>query len=665
MKQACLVTLFLPIFSFAQDTVSLPAITLTAFEKEQQLKKIPAAISLIQPGTLNRSNNISLAAAINTSPGVRLEERSPGSYRVNIRASSLRSPFGVRNTKVYLDDLPFSEPGGHTYFNQLGFYNISSLTIIRGPGSSIYGAGTGGVMLIKTKADLQPGFNFNYTTGSFANHYLHLRAITKERSSTHLTSYQHHENNGYRDHSEMKRQVFNYSGRFFSGNKQVQATFLYGNLGYETPGALTLAGYNADPRASRPATPVFPSAKDANASVKQQMLFGGISVSSPLGKKFENRTGIYGMFTTLRNPNIQGYDAVDEPHNGLRSVFTYKDNVFEINSGIEYQAGRPKISAYTNRAGKRGELRWTDQAENRRFMVFVQASLSWKDWVFSLSSSFNSLEIASDRTKGPGPSLPKTKFTDLAPRFSLLKDLGKFSIYAGYSRGFSPPTSQEILPSGGEINPNLEAEQGNNFEIGSRGSLNRFTWDMNFFSYHLRKSIVQRRTAGGGDYYINAGSTRQDGLELLFEYDINNKFLSRGSRIRFAYTYNDFRYKEFVMIGEDHSGNKMPSVPVHQFNLGASFSRGPFILTLTNEYIGSIPLNDANDAFSKSANIIGSRLEWISEGKLKPILFVAAYNLFNETYSLGNDFNGFGGRYYNAAPGRNYAAGIGFNLPWQ
>jgi iron complex outermembrane receptor protein len=31
-------------------------------------------------------------------------------------------------------------------------------------------------------------------------------------------------------------------------------------------------------------------------------------------------------------------------------------------------------------------------------------------------------------------------------------------------------------------------------------------------------------------------------------------------------------------------------------------------------------------------------------------------NLFDQKYSLGNDANGFGGRYYNAAAGRNYFA---------
>ena len=72
-----------------------------------------------------------------------MEERSPASYRMNIRGSTLRSPFGVRNVKVYLDDIPFTDAGGNTYLNQLSYYNFNSIEVLKGPGGSLYGAGTG------------------------------------------------------------------------------------------------------------------------------------------------------------------------------------------------------------------------------------------------------------------------------------------------------------------------------------------------------------------------------------------------------------------------------------------------------------------------------------------------------------------------------------------
>jgi iron complex outermembrane receptor protein len=43
-------------------------------------------------------------------------------------------------------------------------------------------------------------------------------------------------------------------------------------------------------------------------------------------------------------------------------------------------------------------------------------------------------------------------------------------------------------------------------------------------------------------------------------------------------------------------------------------------------------------------------------------LFAGIENAFDVTYSLGNDINAAGGRYYNAAPGRNYYGGVSLSL---
>ena len=58
--------------------------------------------------------------------------------------------------------------------------------------------------------------------------------------------------------------------------------------------------------------------------------------------------------------------------------------------------------------------------------------------------------------------------------------------------------------------------------------------------------------------------------------------------------------------------------------------------------------------------MLGARLGYkqLYFGKLRAEVFVGADNLFNETYSLGNDINAAVNRFYNVAPGRNYYAGI-------
>ncbi len=147
---------------------NLEEVIVRGYEQNRRLIDVPAAENYINRSQLNRFNNTNILYALNTTAGVKMEERSPGSYRLNIRGSSLRSPFGVRNVKIYYNNIPFTDPGGNTYLNQLGFYNFGSIEMLKGPGSSLYGAGTGGVMLIESNGLQRPqGITVDYTGGSF------------------------------------------------------------------------------------------------------------------------------------------------------------------------------------------------------------------------------------------------------------------------------------------------------------------------------------------------------------------------------------------------------------------------------------------------------------------------------------------------------------------
>ena len=89
----------------------LQEVIVRGYENNRKLAEIPASVSVISNYQLKRFNNTNLLPAINANPGMRMEERSPGSYRLNIRGSSLRSPFGIRNVKVYYNDIPYTDPG--------------------------------------------------------------------------------------------------------------------------------------------------------------------------------------------------------------------------------------------------------------------------------------------------------------------------------------------------------------------------------------------------------------------------------------------------------------------------------------------------------------------------------------------------------------------------
>jgi iron complex outermembrane receptor protein len=132
------------------DTIAIPTVQIKGYFVPQILHKTTASIGLISKNTLFAQPSHQMVHAFNTVPGVRMEERSPGSYRLSIRGSLLRSPFGIRNIKVYLDEIPLTDAGGNTYLNLIDPVILSNIEVLKGPDGSVFGANSGGAVLLNT-----------------------------------------------------------------------------------------------------------------------------------------------------------------------------------------------------------------------------------------------------------------------------------------------------------------------------------------------------------------------------------------------------------------------------------------------------------------------------------------------------------------------------------
>ncbi len=661
----------LPIIDTSSLTPTLKNIRVTAFEHNRTLKDLPAAVNFIGRKQFEIFGTGSVVQAVNASTGVRMEERSPGSYRFNIRGSSLRSPFGVRNVKIYYNDVPFTDPGGTSFLNQLGQYQFNSLEIIKGPGSSLYGPGTGGVMLIQSLPYFSStGITAEYSIGSYQMHNRYLAVDNGNEHSMSRFSFQNQVSEGYREQSAMERTVLGWNGRFRLGlNRVIKTNFLYGDHFYETPGALNAAEYKLNPVGARPGTGGFPGAVAAKASIRQKTFLTGATLEQPVTSWLKNKTTLYGMFTQLVNPNLRGFEKSSLPHFGGRTGFQFnrqmKASAFQANLGAEWQKGYQQVQVHKNVNGQADSLRSTDEIDNRAAMLFAQASLDFNSgWFFLAGLSANWLKVDFARFTPALQGNESVRFrNELAPRITLMKRLEKISLYTGLSRGFSPPTTGELLPTGGTINAGLNAEQGYNFELGMKAAFsNRLAVDLNVFHFMLSQTIVQRRDAGGGDYFINAGGTRQQGAELGMTYPIfaSSSRLGRNSHVWFNYTYHYFRYRQFRQVDNDYSGNALPGVAPHTISSGILVGLKKLNVSINYFFSDRIALNDANTAYASSCHLLGGRIEYHFAGwkTLAFRLSGGAENLLDEKYSLGNDINGFGGRYFNAAPRRNFYTGI-------
>jgi iron complex outermembrane recepter protein len=160
----------------------------------------------------------------------------------------------------------------------------------------------------------------------------------------------------------------------------------------------------------------------------------------------------------------------------------------------------------------------------------------------------------------------------------------------------------------------------------------------------LRETIVVRSTDAGADYFVNAGTTSQKGIESTISWTptMASKDVELF-RLWMSYTYNDYQFLDYVSGANDLSGNKLTGVPPTVVVSGVDLTlKKGWYANISLNYTDHIPVNDGNTEYAREYKILSARIE----------------NLLDEKYSLGNDLNAAGNRYYNLAPGRNFYGGV-------
>lgn len=660
----------------------LDEVTVVAYDGNRRLLETPGAISVIPVVSLSSYSETSVVQAFNSVSGIRLEERAPGSYRVAIRGSSLRAPFGVRNVKIYWNDIPFTQPSGGTPFNLLDVSNFGKVEVIKGPAGSTYGAGTGGAVLINSfDKNLQRNNTaFGTSFGSFGLQRYTVESNNRFENGVISAKYARQLSDGYREQSFFQRDVLELSSSFDVSNKrQISAHLLYSDLNYGIPGGLNEAQFDANPRQARQGNPFVLGSVESNASIDQEAVLLGVSQRYSIRNDIENTTTVYGLFSDFVNPFNFDFKRDSRKTAGGRTNFTINTHIGDVQSsfvfGGEFQRASNVARNFETNNGAQGDLNFDDELRNTQSILFAKAEFDLPaDWVLNVGASVNTLEydinrVVDNENNAPG-RVVRDFNTEFIPRIGVSKKLNTTTaVHGSISIGFSPPTIEEVRTNEGSINTGLEAEKGINYEIGIRGNtLNgRLNYDVTGFFFKLDETIVQTQSLRGTTLFVNTGDTDQFGLEVntnFYVVDQPEGFIRR-LEWQVAYTRHAFKFNNFVDDGDDFSGNDLtgvaPNILVTSLNAISSVGLyGQLSYNFTDE----IPLNDENTVFSDSYNLVqlkGGFRTTISEA-YSVDLFFGMDNLLDETYSLGNDLNAFGGRFFQPAAERNFYGGLKLNI---
>ncbi|WP_437921777.1 TonB-dependent receptor [Sphingobacterium sp. LRF_L2] len=684
----CFFFLSTQLSTFAQhkidmDSTSIPPIHIHAYFSEQPLLGLTSSAQSINQNSIQRQQTTSLLSSINTVSGIRMEERSPGSYRLAMRGSLIRSAFGIRNVKIYVNEFPLTDAGGNTYLNLLDPFSIASIDVLKGPDGSLYGANSGGVIRIEPKGfeNIDNRAALQVSGGSYGLFQEQL-SIQRKINNKYQFSIDHSflRSDGYRVNTALNKKTFQTTQQSqYSSAARIKLFLLYTDLGYRTPGGLTAAQAEENPRQARPATSAAPGAYEQKAGIYNKTLYGGIAHETKLSKYLSHKMMIFGSNTNLENPFITNYEIRHEKNLGIRTFFSLSNEessefTWQMQLGFEGQKGWNDINNYENAGGIAGTAQESDNLNNKQSSFFYRTMIKIaQKWTWEASIGLNQTSIAYTRhypvEENPNGqiNLDAIWIPRLASSYLITDQL---ALRASISKGYSPPTLAEIRPSGNQINKELQAEAGVNYEVGVRIETKnrRLMVDLSAYSYQMTNGIVRLLGENDTERYVNAGEMDQKGIEgSLFAQIIkpsNTNFI-RGLSYHHALSRNFYTFGNYITDSGNFSGNKITAVPDWTISNSLSMQLpASLFLNVYHQYVSEIPLNDANSIYAKKYNLVQTKAGITIPTKQKVALqvFGGIDNLFNESYSLGNDINAFGNRFFNPAPARNYYLGAKISL---
>lgn len=674
-------TVILISFSHAQQPVKKDSITeldevilLEARKSTAENGIVPTQI--IGGKVFRNYSPIDLVSPINQISGVYILSGALNTNRITIRGVGARTLYGTDKLRLYYNNIPITNGSGSSAIESFDMENLSHIDLIKGPKGTNFGANLGGAILLNSKQPFTGTsyFKNSFTVGSYnliKNNFL--LGIQEDKLALSL-HYGYMETDGYRENNHYQRQGILLDIRYEISPK-TDIGLLVNNVDYTAhiPSSLGKTDFNENPRQ---ASSTWKAAKGYEANNYSLV---GLNIDHQFTQKIKNSTSIF--YNYLDHYEPRPFGILDEYTHGygFRTKFTGNFNVayndLEYSLGAELYKDEYNWSEFENLYRDNnglGSVEGNEFAKNKEFRrqfnafgnILVPFGSRFTAQVgMSLNKTyydFHDLYNRGQANKSAEKDFKAIFLPSLNLNYSLTKEN---SVYANVSRGFSNPNLEETLTPEGVINHDISQETGVNYEIGTHLWLldRKLRVDMALYRMNIKNLLVAQRV--GEDQYVgkNAGKTKHEGLEVDIEYTLG--IAQKLTLTPFiSYTYNHHRFVNFVDGGNDYSGNRLTGVPENRLNTGlqASWAQRLYWNT-THQYVGEIPLTDANSLSSDAFNLFNTKIGYknLLGRKLSLDLSVGMNNIFDTRYAQSVLINttAFGGaepRYYYPGNGRNY-----------
>jgi|GEM_PF-732374 len=675
----------------------MEALTVVGYNNKRSNLTTPASIGLVKVNA-HYGDGSSLQNAFNSVSGVSYDSRGyGGSTRLNIRGSFFRAPTTIRNVKMYWKGIALTSADGQSPLEIVDPSNVANANILKGPGSGVWGNGTGGVVLFTPFSLNQSVFaKAQFEHGEFGYNKTVYQAGASKNGFSLMVSQVNQETKGYRNQEANKKEQTLLE---FSANTKRWKHYLMAMRykGYwELPGAISAAQIAVDPRQAN----AFSVANNAHVDRTRDML--GYSGEYLSKKNFLLELSANLFQTEKINPYgtsvvSSGYKDENAKGNGERAVLSKsfdlnKNGKFPVklksSLGQEFQFENFQLNEFGLLNGEsNGVSKYNfnvDYITSNFFYqveaevakrLFATASVGWNNTQAGITGTSRDAADQLVLVEAYTNANPQARlYPNVGISYSLKKSekSGSWNIFGNYSTGSSAPTIFEQYDYSNQyLNENLKNEFARNVEVGVKGAGKMWFVEMSIYNQQITDAIVPKAGLYNGYYatYINTGKLVQQGLEVSARkaWEFERSTLE-------AWTSGS--WTNYQLEGESGTG-RMPGMPMAQCNGGVNFKidKG-FGIGATNQWTDKAPLNSAHTDWSAARNVLNSELTYghsfvkrdevagdydliqriRSIGSLN--INAGVNNVLNTTYTTFYQLNASYGKFFNPMARRNFYSGI-------
>ena len=647
----------IPLQLFAQEKeVTLEEVVVTATRDTQEIRKIPANVTVITKEEIEQSNAKTVVDVLRDKVDVMVTDYygNGKSTSVDIRGFGETGPL---NTLVLVDGRRVNEIDlSGVDWTQIPLDQVERIEIVRGAGSVLYGDNAvGGVINIITKKPEKTfSANAEVVGGSYGYNKESASVSGKWGAFSAILNASHNSTEGYRENGFLRAE--DVGGKvIYDLNEYVSFDFSGGFHTDDTglPFALDKTHYILDPRAA-----AHPDDK-ANTNdgygvlgIKAKLWdFGRIEADLSYRHREVDDFYVSYVFKDKRNLSTWGLTPkyiLEAP------LWTFSN---KLTVGLDFYRSQSDVfsdSPFSTPVHNHSEVIKTSTGAYLldEFSIFQNLILSLgyrQEWVnFDIAQTV----LTGTSKAGSGNSEP-------AWTAGLSYLFGKnSSAFLSYKRSFRYPVSDELIEyildpktfnvTGIKISP-IKPQVGYHYEAGIRHA---FT---DWIEANLTLFLVDMRNEIFFDPYTYANEnfpkTRRQGIEVG----------AKVKPLQWLTFWGNYSYTKATLQEYPYSGNDIPGVPRHKGSLGADVEiwNGLSLNTRAN-FVGSrYFISDWANAVPKLGGYytLDMKLSYVWKG-LKA--FVGINNLFNRKYAEFGVVDSAGAQYFYPSPGRNFIGGMSY-----